>query len=161
MLKKLNDSSTYSKAHILKTTLPFNCNNQEYLLTIFKIIHDVLTNNCECCSVTQSCPIFCDPMDCSSTPGFPVLQPLLELSQTHVYWVSDASSHLILCHPLLLLPSVFHSIRFFSNESVLCIRRPKYWSFSLSISPSNEYSKLSSFRMDWLDLQTKGLSSLL
>ena len=63
-----------------------------------------------------------------------------------------ASSHLILCHPLLLLPSIFPSIRVFSNELVLCIRWPKYWSFSFSISPSNESSGLISFRMDWLDL---------
>ena len=62
------------------------------------------------------------------------------------------SNHLILCCPLLFLPSVFPSIRVFSNESVLCIRWPKYWSFSFSISPSNEYSGLISFRMDWLDL---------
>ena len=64
------------------------------------------------------------------------------------------SNHLILCHPLLFLPSIFPSIRVFSNESVLCIRWPKYWSFSFSISPSNEYSGLISFRMDWLDLLT-------
>ena len=62
------------------------------------------------------------------------------------------SNHLILCHPLLFPPSIFPSIRAFSNESVLCIRWPKYWSFSFSISPSNEYSGLISFRMDWLDL---------
>ena len=62
------------------------------------------------------------------------------------------SSHLILCHPLLLPPSIFPSIRVFSNESALCVRWPKYWSFSFSISPSNEYSGLISFRMDWLDL---------
>ena len=62
------------------------------------------------------------------------------------------SKHLIFCHPLLLLPSIFPSIRVFSNESVLCIRWPKYWSFSFSISPSNEYLRLISFRMDWLDL---------
>ena len=62
------------------------------------------------------------------------------------------SNHLILCHPLLLLPSIFPSIRVFSNESALCIKWPKYWSFSFSISPSNEYSGLISFRMDWLDL---------
>ena len=62
------------------------------------------------------------------------------------------SNHLILCHPLLLLPSIFSNIRVFSNELVLCIRGPKYWSFSFSISPSNEYSELISFRMDWLDL---------
>ena len=64
------------------------------------------------------------------------------------------SNYLILCHPFLFLPLVFPSIRVFSNESVLCIRRPKYWSFSVSISPSNEYSVLISFRMDWLDLLT-------
>ena len=62
------------------------------------------------------------------------------------------SNHLILCHPLLLLPSVFPSIRGFSNESALCIRSPKYWSFSFNISPSNEHLGLISFRMDWLDL---------
>ena len=62
------------------------------------------------------------------------------------------SNHLILCRPLLLLPSIFSSIRVFSNESVICIRWPKYWSFSFSISPSNEHSGLISFRMDWLDL---------
>ena len=62
------------------------------------------------------------------------------------------SNHLILCQPLLLLPSIFPSIRVFSNESVLHIRWPKYWSFSFSISPSNEYSRLISFRMDWLDI---------
>ena len=69
------------------------------------------------------------------------------------------SNHLILCRPLLLLPSIFPSIRVFSNESALHMRWPKYWSFSFSISPSNEYSVLISFRMDWLDLlQSKGLS---
>ena len=62
------------------------------------------------------------------------------------------SNHLILCHPLLLLPSIFPSIRVFSHESVLHIRWPKYWSFSFSISPSNEYSGMISFKMDWLDL---------
>ena len=135
-------------------------------------------------------------MDCS-TPGFPVLQHLLEFAQTHVHRVSSAqfssvqsvshvrlfatpgnaacqaslsitnsrslpkpmsiesmmpSNHLILCHPLLLLPSIFPSIRVFSNESALCIRWPKYWSFSFNISPTNEHPGLISFRMDWLDL---------
>ena len=66
--------------------------------------------------------------------------------------VSDAIKHLILCHPLLLPPSIFPSIRVFSNESILRIRRPKYWSFSFSISPYNEYSGLISLRKDWLDL---------
>ena len=93
----------------------------------------------------------CDPMDCSS-PGFPVHHQLLELTQTHVHWVGDAiqPSH-PLC-PLLLLPSVIPRIRVLSNESVLCIRWPKYWSFSFSIRASNECSGLISFRMDWLDL---------
>ena len=72
------------------------------------------------------------------------------------------SNHLILCHPLLLLPSIFPSIRVFSNESALCIRWPKYLSFSFNISPSNEHPGLISFRMDWLDsLQSKGLSRVL
>ena len=66
------------------------------------------------------------------------------------------SNHFILCHPLLLLPSIFPSTRVFSNESVLCIRRPKYWSFSFSISPSNEYSGLISFRINWFDLVVQG-----
>ena len=69
------------------------------------------------------------------------------------------SNHLILCHPLLLLPSIFPSIRVFSDESVLCIRWPKYWSFSFSVSPSNEYSESISFRTDWFD-QSKGLYQL-
>ena len=69
------------------------------------------------------------------------------------------SNRLILCHPLLLLPSIFPQIRVFSNESVFCIRWPKYWSFSFNISPSKEYSRLISFRMDcWISLQSKGLS---
>ena len=72
-----------------------------------------------------------------------------ELAQTHVHRVSDAIQQLILCRPLLLLPSVFPSIRVFSNELVLCIRWPKYWSFSFRISPSNEYSGLISLRIDW------------
>ena len=102
-------------------------------------------------SVTQSCLILCDPMDCSM-PGFPVHHQLLELAQTHVHRVSVPSNYLILCRPLLLLPSVFPSIRVFSNESVLHIRWPEYWSFSFSINPSNEHPGLISFRMDWLDL---------
>ena len=67
-------------------------------------------------------------------------------------WVSDPSNHLILCHPIFLPPSIFPSNRMFSNESVLCIRWPKYWSFSFSISPSSDYSRLISFRIDWLYL---------
>ena len=105
----------------------------------------------QCSSVAQSCPTLSDPMDCS-TPGFPVHHHLPELAQTHVHWVSDAIQPSILCHPLLLLPSIFPSIRVFSSESVLRIRWPKYWSFSFSISPSSEYSGLISFRIDQFDL---------
>ena len=88
-------------------------------------------------------------MNCSM-PGLLVYHQLPESTQTHVHWVGD-SNHLILFCPLLL-PSIFPSIKVFSKQSVLCIRWPKYWSFSLNISPSNEYSGLISFRMDWLDL---------
>ena len=102
-------------------------------------------------SVAQSCPTLCDPMN-RSTTGLPVHHQLPESTQTHVLeWVMP-SNHLILCHPLLLLPSIFPSIKVFSNESALHIRWPKYWSFSFSISPSNEQPGLISFRMDWLDL---------
>ena len=90
--------------------------------------------------------------DSLSTPGLPVHHQLPEFTQTHVHWVSDAIYHLNPCHPLLLLLSVFPCIRVFSNQSVLCIRWPKYCSFSFSIGPSNEYSGLISFRMDCLDL---------
>ena len=88
-------------------------------------------------------------MDCS-TPGFPVQHQLLELTETHLHQVSDA----ILCQPLFLPPSIFPSIKVFSNESVLHIRWSKYWSFSFSfsISLSNEYSGLISFRVNWFDL---------
>ena len=98
-------------------------------------------------SITQSCLTLHEPMDCS-TPGFPVHHQLPELTQTDVM----SSNHLILCHLLLLLPSIFPSNRVFPNELLLCIRWPKHWSFSFNISPSNEYSGLISFRMDWLDL---------
>ena len=87
-----------------------------------------------------------------SMPVFPVHHQLPKLAQTHVHQVSDAINHLTLCCPLLLLPSIFPSIRVFSNESILHIRWPKYWSFSFSISPSNEHPGLISFRMDWLDI---------
>ena len=88
-------------------------------------------------------------MDCS-IPGLPVHHQLPEFTQTHVHWVSDAIQPSY--HPLLLPPSIFPRIRVFSNESVLPIRWPKYWSFSFSLSPSNEHSGLISFRMEWLDL---------
>ena len=93
----------------------------------------------------SSCPTLRD----RRTAAFPVRHQLLELTQTHVHPVSDAIQP---SHPPLLLPSILPRIRVFSNESVLHIRWPQYWSFSFSISPSNEYSGLISFRMDWFDL---------
>ena len=89
-------------------------------------------------------------MDCS-TPGLPVHHQHSESTQTHVHWFGDVFNHLILYHPLLL-PSIFPSIRVFSNESAFHIRWPKYWSFSFSIRPSSDYSGLISFRIDWLYL---------
>ena len=105
---------------------------------------------CCCCSVAQSCPTLCDPMDCSSQASLSITnsQSLLKLMSIESVMPSN---HLILRHPLLLPPSIFPSIRVFSNVSVLCIRWPKYWCFRFSISPCNEYSGLISFRMDWLD----------
>ena len=102
-------------------------------------------------SVAQSCPTLCNLMN-RSTPGLPVHHQLPESTQTHVHCVSDAiqPSHPLL--PLLLRPSILPSIRVFSNESALCIRWPKYWSFSFNISPSNEHPGLIFFRMDWSDL---------
>ena len=102
-------------------------------------------------SVAQLCPALCDPMDCS-TPGFPVHHELLELAQAHVHWVGDAIQP---SHPLLSpSPPAFnlseHQGLF--QGSVLCIRWPKCWSFNFSIKPSNEYSGLISFRINWLDL---------
>ena len=102
-------------------------------------------------SVALSCPTICNPVDCS-TAGLPVHHQLPELAQTYVHWWVMPSNHLILCRPLLPLPPIPPSIRVFSIESALPIRWPKYWSFSFSISPSNEHPGLISFRMDWLDL---------
>ena len=113
--------------------------------------------NLQFSSFTQSCPILCDPMN-RSTPGLPVHHQLPEFTHTHVHRVGDATSHRILCRPLLL-PPIPPSIRVFSNESTLRMRWPKYWSFSFNISPSNKHPGLISFRMDWLYLlQSKGLS---
>ena len=109
---------------------------------------------CDAVFVVQllSCvPTLCDPMNCR-TLGFPVLHYFPEPAQTHVHQVMMPQNHLTLHCPLLVLPSIFPSIRVFSNESILRIRCPKYWSFSFSISPSNEHPGLISFRMDWLDL---------
>ena len=101
-------------------------------------------------SVAQSCLTLCDPMDCSTQASVYITnsQTLLKLISTELVMPSN---HLILCRPLLFPPSITPSIRVFSNESVLHIRWPKYWSFSFSISPFSECSGVISFRMDWLD----------
>ena len=100
-------------------------------------------------SVTQSFPTLCDPLDCTLQASLSITNSRNLLRLMFIESVMPFN-HLILCCPLLFLPSFFPSIRVFSNESVLCIRLPNYWRFS--ISPSNEYSGLISLRMDWLDL---------
>ena len=102
-------------------------------------------------SVAQSCPTLCDPMN-RSTLGLPVHHQLPQLAQLMSIESVMPSSHLILCRPLYLLPPIPPSIRVISNESALCMRWPKYWSFSFSIIPSKDIPGLISFRMDWLDL---------
>ena len=107
--------------------------------------------------VAKSCLILCDPMDCSM-PDFPALHHLLEFAQLMSIKSVMPSNHLILCHPLLLLPSVFPRFRVLSNVSALHVGWSKYRSFSFSISPSSEYSGLISFRIGLISLQFKGLS---
>ena len=113
-----------------------------------------------CCLVTKSCPTFLWPQGLQCT-GFPILHYLPEFAQMSAESVmlSTISS----CFPFLLLPSIFPSIRVFSNELGLCIKWPKYWTFNFSIGPSNEYSELISFKIDWLDLLAvqRSLKSLL
>ena len=122
------------------------------LVCWLEIMENYQRNRLSSVQFSHSVVSVCNPMNCS-TPGFPVLHQLPELVMT--------SNHLILCHPLLLLPSFFPNIRVFSSESVLHIRWPKYWSFSFSVNPSKEYSGLISFRIDWFDfLESKGLSRI-
>ena len=108
------------------------------LFTSFSGFLSMPSHSTVCCSVAQSSLTLCNPVECSML-GFSVLPQFLELAQTHVHESVMPSNHLILCRPLVL-PSIFPSIRVFSNESALRIRCPKYWSFKFSISPSNEYS---------------------
>ena len=113
-----------------------------------KVNKHILDNTVQYSSVAQLYPTLCDPMNCSTPLSITnSWSPSKPMSIESVI----SSSHLILCHPLLLLPSIFPSISVFSNESALHIRWPKYWCFSF-ISPSNEHPRLISFRMDWLDL---------
>ena len=106
---------------------------------------------CFCSVAAKSCLTLCDPMDCS-TPGFPVLHHLLEAATTYVHRVSDAIQPSHPLSPPCPLPSVFSSIRVFSNELAPHVKWSKYWSFIFSISPSRKYSGLISFRIDWCDL---------
>ena len=114
-----------------------------------RLLIDV-ANICCCCSVTKLCLTLCGSRDCSM-PDFTVLHYLPQFTEAYVHWVSDAIQPSHPLAPPFLLPSI-PSIRVFSNESALCIRWPKYWSFSYSISPSSEYSGLISFRIDWFHL---------
>ena len=100
-------------------------------------------------SVAQSCLTLCNPKDFGTSKSFTISRSLLELTS---FESMMPSNRLIFCHPLLLLPSIFPRIRVFPNESALCIRWPKYCSLSFSISPSNDYLRLISFRIDWFDL---------
>ena len=124
---------------------------QEFLVCI--LVNEIagLYNNICCCTFAKLCLTLFDPMDCSM-PGslsFTISWSLLKLMSIELLM---SSNHLILCCPLLLLASILPSIRVFSTESAYRIRWPKYWSFSFSISPSNEYSGLISFRIDWFNL---------
>ena len=121
-----------------------------------------ITSSVQFISVTQLCLTLCNPMNCS-TPGLPVHHQTGSLPKLMSIELVMPSNHLILCRPLLLLPSIFPNIRVFSNESALCIRWPKYWSFSFNISPSSEHPGMISFRIDWLQssLQSRGLSRVL
>ena len=114
------------------------------------VIFSVLILVVQFSSVAQSRPTLCNPMDCSMPASLSVTNSWSLLKLMSIESVMS-SNHLILCRPLLLLPSIFPSIRIFSSETVLRIRWPKYWSFSFSISPSSEYSELISFRIDWFD----------
>ena len=125
---------------------------QPILKTLLWFLKNLRTVYHQFSSVAQSCPTLCNPMNLS-TPGLLSITNSQSLHKLMSIESVMPSNHLILCRPLLLLPSIFPSIRVFSNESTLCIRWPKYWSFSFSIiSPSNEHPGLISFRMDWLDL---------
>ena len=119
-------------------------------------IHNLIFSSVQFSSVVQSCPTLCDSMN-HSTPGLHGHHQLPEFTQTHVHRSVMPSSHLILCQPLLLLLPIPPSIRVFSNESNLCMRWPKYWSFPFSISPSNEPSSPLGWT-GWISMQSKRLS---
>ena len=134
--------------------IPNNTQEFPFLHILAKIClsDDIYSNGCEViyCSVTQLYLTLCYPMDCSM-PGFPVFHLSWSLLKLMSIESIMPSNHLILCHLLLLLPSIFPSNRGFSNEWALHIRWPKYWSISFCITPCHEYSGLISFRIDWFD----------
>ena len=159
MTERLTHTHTYKHTHTHTHTLyvafsdwPLSLRKMHLrFFCLFSQFDTSFLFSAECCrcSVAQLCPTLLDPVNCSM-PNFPAFHHLLELAQTHQS--VTPSNHLILCRPLLLLSSIFPSIRVFSNGSVLHIRWPKYWSFSFNIRPSNEHSGLISFRVDWFDL---------
>ena len=130
-----------------------NERNTNYTKVFREIKHSKNARECsvQFSSVAQLCPTLCHPMN-RSMPGLPVRHQLPRPPKPMSIVSVMPSSHLILCRPLLLLPPIFPSIKVFSNKSALCIRWPKYLSFSFNISPSNEHTGLISFRMDYLDL---------
>ena len=138
----------------VESTVGYNVLLYSKVIQLYIYVHSFSDSSPLQLIVVQSltCLTLCDPTDCS-TPGFPVLNYCPDSVQTHVHWVSDAiqPSH-PLWYPLLLLPSTFPSIRVFSSKLALHIKGPKYWSFNFSISPSSEYSRFISFRIDWFDL---------
>jgi len=153
----------YFKVSWLETFISTCCHVMQYS-NIFMRVTPGNGDYC-CCSVTKSCLTLCNPVNYSLW-GFPVLHYLLEFAQTYIHWVCESGkppNHFILCHPLLLLSSIFPSLRVFSNELVLHIKWPKYWrfNFSISISPSSGYSVLIFFRIDWFDLLAGTLKCLL
>ena len=137
-----------NSVNALKKTLCSTCSSpsNHFNSYSFTCLHSVQFS-----SVTQSCPTLCNPMSCSCQAALSFTNSQSSPELTSIESMMP-SSHLILCHPLLLLPPIPPSIRVFSNESTLRMRWPKYWSFSFSIIPSKEIPGLISFRMDWLDL---------
>ena len=152
------------QAHSSTCSFTFDCSlvanlqcrePREYLLKLGKVMHDIHIKfiSVQFSSVSQSCLTLCDPMDCRTQASLSITNSRSPPKPMSIESVMP-SNHLILCRPLILLPSIFPNIRVFSNESVLRIRWPKYWSFSINISPYNEHPGLISFKMDWLDLRT-------
>ena len=131
----------------------FSTHNNFYFYILQWNIRIEIVKCCCYCSVNKSHLTLCDPMDCRM-PGHSIPHQLLEFAKFMPIVLMSPSNHLILCHPLLLLPSIFLSIWVFSNESTLHICWPEFWSFIFSISPSDEYSGLIFFRIAWFDLLT-------